>query len=106
MPGLEYHTVDGLTIRLTYERMVEHILTNHPEIRVTDIEETLTRSTRICAHTHIPNRRIYEGHPVPRGLHHTEMPIVAVQLDSEQTGWVVTAYRSARQYQGVQLSPI
>jgi len=105
MLSLEYHTVDGLTVRLTYERWVEHISTRHHEVTFVDVEEALTQTTRICCHKEYANRRVYEGHPRPRGLHHTEIPLVAVQLDNGQTGWVVTAYRAPRRYQGVQLWP-
>lgn len=105
MSSLEYRTVDGLTVRLTYERWVEHISPRHPEVTFADVEEALIHTTRICVHKEYATRRVYEGEPRPRGLHHTEIPIVAVQLDDEHTGWVVTAYRSPRRYQGAQLWP-
>jgi hypothetical protein len=105
MQSLQYHTVDGLIVRLTYERWVEHISPRHDEVTFADVEEALTRATRICVHKEYTQRRIYEGRPQPRGLHHTEIPVVVVQLDSERTGWVVTAYRSPRRYQGAQVWP-
>jgi hypothetical protein len=105
MLSLEHHTIDGLTMRLTYERWVEHISPRHPEVTFADVEEALTQTTRICSHKEYANCRVYEGHPRPRGLHHTEIPLVAVQLDNGQTGWVVTTYRALHRYQGVQLWP-
>lgn len=103
--ALEYHTPDGLTVRLTYVQWVEHIAPRHPEVTLADVEEALTRPTRICAHKEQASRRIYEGQPQPRSLSHTEIPLVVVQLDSERTGWVVTAYRTPRRYKGAQLWP-
>jgi len=107
MPPLTYRTVDGLTVRLTYDRWVEHISVRHPDVTLGDIEEALTRSTRICAHKDQANRRVYEGQPRSDDFYrkYTEIPTVAVRLDSEETGWAITAYRAPRRYQGAQLWP-
>jgi hypothetical protein len=107
MPPLTYRTVDGLTVRLTYERWVEHISPRHPEVTLEDVENALTQTTRICAHKEHPNRRVYEGQPRAHELYarYNWIPTVAVQLDSKETGWVITAYRAPRRYQGAQLWP-
>jgi hypothetical protein len=107
MPPLVYRTIDGLTVLLTYGRWVEHISVRHPDVELSDIEDALTRSTRVCAHKDRVNRRVYEGQPCADDLYcrYAEIPTVAVEVESEEMGWVVTAYRSPRRYQGAQLWP-
>jgi hypothetical protein len=88
MPDLVYQTADGLQVTLDEQTWTHHIQPRHPEVTDQNIAQTLTRPVRICAHTSIPMRRIYQGSARTSGFFKESFPLVVVSAIGERTGRV------------------
>ena len=103
LPDVVYAAADGLQVTLAASTW-QHIQQRHPEVRLADIEQALTRPIRICDHKTAPDQQVYEG---ARGTTRWSavFPVVIVERQGASTGVVVTARLSRRPYQGVQRWP-
>lgn len=105
MPDLVVTTVDGLHVTLAERVYREHILTQHPEVSVADIQDALTHPLRICDHLSEADSRVYEGPLRGRGWYAQNFTRVIVVLRDTQHGRVITAHLETRPYRGAQRWP-
>jgi hypothetical protein len=106
MPEKVYQAADGVEVHLSLDRWVNHILDEHKELLIDDLEDAILRPVSICQHLFKSMGRVYEGVTKSKGFVRGNLhPVAIVEMRNPQVGDVITLYLSGRYYRGVQLWP-